>query len=142
MATRKAINMVFWFFIIIAIIIIILTVFAYQKPEPPIEPNINLSNINISEDEIIIYYGITCPHCKDLEEWLINNSITSKINTTITQKEVFENKTNNNELMAVAKQCNLNLNIVGVPFVYNNKKCYVGIDEAKIFFNSKIKGVR
>jgi hypothetical protein len=73
----------------------------------------------------MLYSGVTCPHCKIVEEFIKNNSIDSKLN--ITQKEVFENKTNADELIALGKACGVSANTIGaVPMMYSNGLCYLG----------------
>jgi glutaredoxin len=40
------------------------------------------SDLSVSlpaKDKIIFYYGITCPHCKDVEDWMEKNKIEGKI---------------------------------------------------------------
>ncbi|MGF3555291.1 MAG: hypothetical protein ACQXXF_08545 [Thermoplasmatota archaeon] len=32
-----------------------------------------------SKNEIVFYYGATCPHCKDVEEWMKKNKVEEKI---------------------------------------------------------------
>lgn len=78
----------------------------------------------VTESGIIIYYGITCPYCKDVDEWIEKNNAEDSLE--ITHKEVYQNKDNSNELMQVATSCGLNLNNVGVPFMFANGQCYSG----------------
>ena len=78
----------------------------------------------VTESGIIIYYGITCPYCKDVDEWIEKNNAEDSLE--ITHKEVYQNKDNSNELMQVATSCGLNINNVGVPFMFANGQCYSG----------------
>jgi len=68
----------------------------------------------------IFFYGNTCPHCKDVEEWMDDNNIEEKI--TIIKKEVYDNPAHSLELTEVAKSCGLRTNSIGVPFLYTLEK--------------------
>jgi len=75
-----------------------------------------------SNDEIIFFYGVTCPHCKNVEVFIEENNLDEKLK--IVKKEVYYNDTNQRELMSFAKKCNLKE--VGVPLIYYEGKCYIG----------------
>jgi len=77
-----------------------------------------------SNEDIIFFYGVTCPHCKNVEQFIDENNIDSKLK--IIRKEVYYNETNRLELMSFAKKCNINQEQLGVPFIYYNGKCYIG----------------
>ena len=94
------------------------------------------SGQTVGTKEIVLYYGDTCPHCKELSAYIDKNNIKSKVN--FTEKEVFENQTNAQELLSVAKSCGLPDNNVGVPFLYANGKCIVGTDQVEAFFNDQV----
>ncbi|MBU5688459.1 MAG: hypothetical protein KQA41_00500 [Candidatus Aenigmarchaeota archaeon] len=80
-----------------------------------------------NKNDIIFFYGVTCPHCKNVEEFINQNNLDSKI--SIIKKEVYYNQTNLSELMNYAKKCNLKEDQVGVPFIYYQGKCYIGDKE-------------
>ena len=84
----------------------------------------------------ILYYGETCPHCKDVEEWLVQNKVEEKI--AIVKKEVWNNRQNASELSKVAESCGLDVNSIGVPFLYAEDKCMVGTPEITGYFSSKL----
>ena len=88
-----------------------------------------------SPDKIILYFGNTCPHCKDLEKYILDNKIKEKV--SFEEKEVYENKTNSTELTMVATSCNIPNDQIFVPFMYANGKCLVGGDEITKFLNDK-----
>jgi glutaredoxin len=75
------------------------------------------------------YYGITCPHCKIVEEYMNEVNATSVLD--IEMKEVYENSVNAAELQKVAKKCGINGDSIGVPLLYFNGECYVGDVDAK-----------
>ncbi|MCR4326609.1 MAG: hypothetical protein NUV52_03065 [Candidatus Roizmanbacteria bacterium] len=79
---------------------------------------------NTSRD-LVFYYGNTCPHCADVEEWMKKNNIEKKIK--IVKKEVYENKVNAMELEKKAKSCGLATDSIGVPFLYTPEgECLLG----------------
>ncbi len=97
--------------------------------------NQNVEEI-VSSDNPIYYYGVTCPYCRELEKFIEENKIEEKI--TITKKEVYQEKQNANELAIVAKYCGLNINDVGLPFILVEKKCIMGLEEIKEYFQKYI----
>lgn len=90
-----------------------------------------------SKNEIVYYYGATCPHCKEVEEWIEKNKIKEKIK--IEEKEVWENKDNALQLKKVAENCQLNSETIGVPFLYAEGKCFMGTPEVIKFLKNKLK---
>lgn len=118
------------FFAAVILIIAILAIIAFS-------PKNQNPTLNISSSELIFYYGITCPHCKIVEEWMTINNVTQKLN--ITQKEVYLNSTNAQELIAVGKSCNLQKSYIGaVPLLYTNKTCHIGDTPIIEFLKTKI----
>ena len=75
---------------------------------------------------IVLFYGQGCLHCADVEKFISDNNIDSKLK--ITRLEVWYNNANQQLLAQVAAQkCNINTNSVGVPFLYDGSgKCYIG----------------
>ena len=74
---------------------------------------------------LVFYYGNTCPHCADVEEWMKENKIEEKL--TITKKEVYDNAANAQELQKAAKSCGLATDSIGVPFLYTPEgECLLG----------------
>ncbi|MFH8080872.1 MAG: hypothetical protein QXO84_03275 [Candidatus Aenigmatarchaeota archaeon] len=78
-----------------------------------------------TDDGILFFYSTTCPHCKNVEDFIQENNLESKIK--IIKKEVNYNQKNFLELTQYAKSCGVNY--IGVPFVYYKGKCYVGETE-------------
>lgn len=85
---------------------------------------------------IVLYYRIDCPHCKNVEKFLEENKVSEKI--SFVQKEVGNNSQNNNSLLEKAKLCQLNTKEVGVPFLWDGEKCYLGDTDIIAFFQKKI----
>jgi len=86
-------------------------------------------------DEIIYYYGETCPHCIDLNKFLEENKIAEKVN--FSKKEVWGNKANAAEMEKKAAECDIERSGMGVPFVYARGKCYVGTPQAEALFKQE-----
>jgi glutaredoxin len=83
----------------------------------------------------IFFYGNTCPHCKDVEEWMENNKIKEKME--IIKKEVYDNKANAQELSLVAQRCGLDPSSIGVPFLYAEDKCFIGTTDIINYLSKK-----
>lgn len=86
----------------------------------------------------ILFYGYTCPHCKNVNDWLEKNNVKDKVK--FDHLEVYKNKDNYNLLTDKAKSCGLDENNIGVPFLYDieNNKCMSGSDKIIGFFESKM----
>lgn len=84
-----------------------------------------------ASNEIVLFYGDTCPHCKNVEDFIRQNSIDLKL--AITRKEVFKNTKNGELLAEKAAKCGLATSRIGVPLLWDGKTCYSG-DENVINF--------
>jgi glutaredoxin len=100
-------------FLIASFLVILSLYFVYINKKP-----------KYSNDEIIFFYGVTCPHCKNVEDFIDQNNLDTKLK--ITKKEVYYDEANRKELMDFAKKCNLKEDEIGVPFIYYDGKCYIG----------------
>lgn len=110
----------------IAIIIIGALIFwAVSKPKKAEAPT----------SGIVFYYGQDCSHCKNVEKFIEDNKIVDKVK--FSQKEVQYNLNNSREFLARVKECGINQNEAGVPFVYSEGKCFVGEPEVTDFFKNK-----
>ena len=89
--------------------------------------------------QTILYYGNTCPHCKEVRDWMNKQQIDKKI--TIIEKEVYDNPVNSLEMVQSAKKCGLPEKEIGVPFLYAGGKCYTGTPEV-IDYLSKQAGIK
>jgi glutaredoxin len=125
-------------FFIVSIIAIIALYAIYFSLANKIPTN-NDTTLNISSDTIVFYYGINCPHCKIVEEFMAETNATQKLK--IEQKEVWENKTNQAELISAAKICKLDLNNLGVPMVYYNGTCRSGDVDSIAFLKTMMNGI-
>jgi glutaredoxin len=83
----------------------------------------------------IYFYGAECPHCKVINEFIESNKIAEKF--SFVKKEVWHDKTNQQEMSQAAKQCGLDVKKIGVPFVFDNGQCLIGEPDVKKFFGEK-----
>lgn len=88
---------------------------------------------------IVLFYGIGCPHCAKVEDFIKENKIREKI--SFEEKEVYFNRQNAKLLVEVAKKCNFSENQIGVPFLWDGEKeqCIVGDEPIINFFKEKLK---
>ncbi len=85
-----------------------------------------------NKPEMILFFGDTCPHCKNVEKYLTENNIRNKYK--FQELEVYNNKANAQILAQTAKQCGLDTtNGVGVPLFFDGQNCLQG-DEPIINF--------
>ncbi len=87
-------------------------------------------------EDIVLYYGEGCPHCANVDQFISDNDLHSKI--SFPEKEVFYNQANGQELAQRAAACGLPTDSIGVPFLWDGHQCYVGDVDIINFFKSKI----
>jgi len=75
----------------------------------------------------ILFYGNSCPHCMDVEKWLKEEKADEKL--SLIRLEVYDNRQNAGLMNQAASVCRLNTKSLGVPFIYDQSKCYMGVDE-------------
>lgn len=129
---NKPQKVILGFFIVVAIVIVSLIGIDFYNSAKPVDPDVcNPVSYKIDSEEvnlpsgIVFYYGITCPHCKIVEEFMEESNIEEKI--SISQREVYENATAAQEMMELQKAGKLPANYVGaVPLLYDNKTLYLG----------------
>lgn len=114
--------------IFIGIILVLGVIFFFSKGK---------NNQTIENGGIVLFYGIGCPHCAKVEEYLKENNVESKIK--FEKKEVYQNKENLNLLVEKAKKCGIKENEVGVPFLWDGSSCIIGDEDIIKFFEQKIK---
>jgi len=86
----------------------------------------------------IFYWGTTCPHCHDVQEWMEDNAVEEKIG--VISKEVYENQANSTDLTAKAKSCDLDTRRgVPVPFLYTIEgDCLIGTPDIIEYLEERI----
>jgi hypothetical protein len=97
-----------------------------KKAEAPVAPM----------EETIYYYGKDCPHCHDVDQFIMDNDIDQKVK--FTKKEVQYNPGNAQELLSRDKECNISGSDIGAfPLVYEKGKCFLGTPKVIDFFKNK-----
>jgi len=102
--------------------------FLNNQTQPTTNQQVLKANGEASSSGTILYYGDTCPHCKDVEKFLLDNPIIGQ-KVQIDQKEVNQNRDNAEALVEAAATCGLDTNSIGVPFLVESGKCFMGKDE-------------
>jgi len=109
--------------------ILVIVIFGLAQTRNPAKPQASQSN------EIILYYGNTCPHCKEVEDFISKNNIKDKIK--LVEKEVYQDQNNAQEMGEAAKKCGLQTDSVGVPFLFAEGKCYIGTPDVISYLSQK-----
>ncbi|MEI6627161.1 MAG: hypothetical protein WCL61_01060 [bacterium] len=114
-----------------------------QSPANPLVNNQQSASQATQVEQIlaenkILFYGSQCPHCKNIEAFIAQNGIESKLK--FVQLEVQDNADNVPLLLATAKKCVIADKDLGVPLFWSNdeKKCYSGEDEVLNYFKVKV----
>ena len=114
---KKVHRVILYFLLVMAIIIAALAYYAFQP-------------------RFVLYVGDGCPHCAIVEEYMKNNSISTKLPITI--KEVWHNQVNNVELGRKAVACGLDPNKVGIPMLVVDGRCIGGDVDITAYFKEKM----
>ena len=123
-------------FVVVSLVIILslFTILKYAKPTGEVVYE------NLTYGGIIFYYGAECPHCANVEKYIEENNVDSKID--IIKKEVYHDKNNALELQQTAKKCKINSNEIGVPLIYSEGRCYIGDVDGINFLKTKIEEIK
>ena len=90
-----------------------------------------------SSGNIILFYGDTCPHCKNVEAFLTANKAAEKIK--FEQREVYSNQANARLMAEKYALCKLPAEGgMGVPFLWDGERCYSGENEVMDFFRARL----
>lgn len=87
-------------------------------------------------EDLILFYGESCPHCKLVEDYINDNNVLDKID--LVRKEVYRDRGNSDELFARARECGIKTDSVGVPFLWNSGECLSGDKDIINFFTEKM----
>lgn len=96
-----------------------------------------LAGSDTATSSLILFYGDTCPHCKQVDEFLSITPGADKL--PISRLEVYNNTKNASLLAERAKACKLNLDSVGVPFLWTGTECFIGVEPIEVFLEAQIK---
>ena len=119
-----------------------IALFARSNAAPPKAPNqganelvANQENQPVATSAIILFYGNGCPHCALVEQFVAENDIQSKV--PFTQKEVYYDRQNANEMALKAAACGMATDSIGVPFLWTGSSCIIGDQPVIDFFKQK-----
>jgi len=120
------------------IIIIILVSFYFLTSKKPV----SITSTEVPTVDYILFYGITCPHCKIVEEFISTNQIDQKLK--ISQLEVYENESNKTTFSKMVQQiCPDQINNGGLPVPFlidqTDKKCTIGDTPITEYLTEKSK---
>ncbi|MEK7664768.1 MAG: hypothetical protein AAB361_01355 [Patescibacteria group bacterium] len=93
---------------------------------------------NEPDNQIILFYGEGCPHCKIVDDYIAENKIEEKV--SFVRKEIYNDYDNQKILVEKAKICNIATDSIGVPFLWDGEKCLVGDQSIINFFKTKTNG--
>ena len=89
-----------------------------------------------AEATVILFYGDTCPHCKNVDEYLSANKVRERF--SFQELEVYNNAANAAKLTKTAKDCGLDTKQgVGVPFLFDGQTCLMGDRDIINYFQNK-----
>ena len=97
---------------------------SYLQPEPKITG-------------MILFYGAGCPQCDKVDDFVKANKIAEKV--AFTELEVFNDAHNAKILGQKAKVCGLEVEQIGVPFLWDGKGCEIGYIDIIKFFQDAVK---
>ncbi|EKD58688.1 MAG: hypothetical protein ACD_56C00069G0002 [uncultured bacterium] len=86
--------------------------------------------------DMVYYYGKECTHCNNIEKFIDENKVESKI--SFVKKEVWHDAASDMEMRARSEACALDPAKVGVPFLWARGKCYIGEVEVKKYLKKEI----
>jgi glutaredoxin len=118
-------------YILIILVVLGVGFFAYSK----FKNNPQITENPPETKSVILFYGDTCPHCQDLEKWIVENKIEEKVE--FSSLEVYNNESNRDLLIEKATTCGITDNI-GVPFLWTGENCLIGNEQIQQFFENKI----
>jgi glutaredoxin len=85
----------------------------------------------------ILFYSTTCPHCKNVEEYLTKNKVKTKIK--IEELDVSQ-APNAEKYQQAIEACQVPSDKAGsVPLLYAEGKCYFGDVDVINYFKEKLK---
>ncbi len=85
-----------------------------------------------TENDMILFYSLTCPHCQNVEKYIEDNAVTEKY--SFDRLEISNNRGNSDKLVEKAKLCGMETQNLGVPFLWTGEKCLMGDTDIIEFF--------
>lgn len=87
------------------------------------------------KDELTYFWSESCPHCKDILDYIQENNFDKKYK--INKKEVSKNPKNLSELAVAYQKCGLDIKQLGVPLLLEKDNCHLGNNEILNFFSNQ-----
>ncbi len=89
--------------------------------------------------KMILFYGDGCDQCVTVNDFVKKNKVEDTI--SFVQLEVFNSDHNADILRSKAKKCGLNIQQIGVPFIFDDQSrtCVIGSVDIINFFKTKLK---
>ena len=117
---------------ILFLVLVIIAIILISK-----DKNSLIVDIPEKKDDIILFYGIGCPHCLIVDNYIEENKIEERM--SFEHLEIYYNKSNSNLLAEKASACGLNTNRIGVPLLWENNRCFIGDRQIIEFLDNKIR---
>ncbi|MDO8529194.1 MAG: hypothetical protein Q7S18_00825 [bacterium] len=105
--------------VIATIVLVILVGFSFWYSKSKNSPQ-----VDGAENGPILFYRDDCSHCANVEKFMADNAIDTKIQ--IDKKEIATDAGNQKILLDKAKICKLDTSSIGVPFLWTGKECLMG----------------
>jgi glutaredoxin len=123
--------------LVIIVVIIVAFKLIFRKPAVSTPATINQPTTDLN-----LFYGDTCPHCKNVENFIAQNNIDQKIK--IGKYEVYEDKSNATLMATMVKQvCPDKLDSQGLPVPFlidqKDKTCTTGDTPVIDYLTQKAK---
>ncbi len=87
-----------------------------------------------SETSIILFTGETCPHCKDVENYVYDNNLENILDLSI--KEVYNDLNNAQLFEEKFENCLFQPREYGIPLLWHERNCILGPVEIINYLNS------
>ncbi|MFH1367022.1 MAG: hypothetical protein ABIH38_03465 [Patescibacteria group bacterium] len=92
-----------------------------------------------AKEKATFYYGYSCPHCKNVEEFIKDNNVESRLDVKIDKKEIYLNRDNASAFQAICSDFNIPTNQRGVPFLVWGDQYFLGDAPIISFLEDKLK---
>ena len=123
-------KIVFGIGVLLVILFVLGAVFAPEASSP--QSSDDEGNPDAS---VVYYYGDGCPACAQVQKYFDENNVIFGEN--LAKKEVWNNSSNSRELSEKAQQCNIATQDVGVPFLWMDGECLIGVDKVIGYFDEQ-----
>ncbi|OGZ66709.1 MAG: hypothetical protein A3C50_02380 [Candidatus Staskawiczbacteria bacterium RIFCSPHIGHO2_02_FULL_43_16] len=91
------------------------------------------------KDSMVLFFHNECLYCAKVDDYLRDSNAAEKLQYI--RLNVLESDYNRNELQDKAQTCGLDVESIGVPFLWDgqSKQCIIGYIDIINFFNQKLK---